>query len=110
MRRILVALLLTLSVLGVSAVPASAHGGSDPHFQDGHHFRSFHHGFHHVGPRLHHHHHFRQFGGFRHHHSVIFFTPSFVIPSHACDPVWVPGRWFWTGQQWVWLTEHWGCR
>jgi len=108
MRRILVVLLLTLSVLGGSAVPASARGGSHPHFKSGHHFRSFRHGFH-IDPRLHHRHHFSHFRAFRHPRSIIF-VPTVVIPSTACEPVWVPGRWFWTGHGWVWATEHWECR
>ena len=108
MRRILVVLLLTLSVLGVSAVPASARGGSHLHFKSGHHFRSFRHGFH-IDPRLHHRHHFSHFRAFRHPHSIIF-VPTVVIPSTACEPVWIPGRWFWTGHGWVWATEHRECR
>lgn len=108
MRRILVVLLLALSVLGVSAAPASARGGSHPHFKDGHHFRSFRHGFR-IDSRLHHHHHFGHLRAVRHPHSIIFF-PWFVLPSSACDPVRIPGRWFWTGGEWVWATEHWGCR
>ena len=108
MRRILVVLLLTLSVLGVSAVPASARGGSHLHFKSGHHFRSFRHGFH-IDPRLHHRHHFSHFSAFRNPHSIIF-VPTVVIPSTACEPVWIPGRWFWTGHGWVWATEHWECR
>ena len=108
MRRILVVLILTLSVLGVSAVPASARGGSHLHFKSGHHFRSFRHGFH-IDPRLHHRHHFSHFRAFRHPHSIIF-VPTVVIPSTACEPVWIPGRWFWTGHGWVRATEHWECR
>jgi hypothetical protein len=108
MRRILVGLLLTLSVLGVSTVPASARGGSQLHVTSGHQFRSFHHGVH-GGPRLHHRHHLSHFRAFRHPHSIIFF-PSFVTPSPACEPVWFPGRWVRIGHEWVWATEHWGCR
>lgn len=106
MRRMLVVLLLALSVLGVSAVPASAREGSHPHFK-GHHFRSFRHGFP-VGSRLHHRHQFGHLRAVRHPHSIIFF-PRFVLPSSACEPVRIPGRWFWAGGGWVWVTEHWGC-
>lgn len=109
MRRILVVLLLSLSVLGVSALPASARGDSHRHFKGGHHLRSFRHGFHHLGPRLHHRHHFSHLRALRHRHSIFFF-PGFVIPSTACDPVRIPGRWFWTGHEWLWVTEHWDCR
>lgn len=108
MRRILVVLLLALSVLGVSAVPASARGGAHPNFKGGQHFRSSRHGFR-IDSRLHHRHHFSHFRAFRHPHSIIF-VPTVVIPSTACEPVWTPGRWFWTGHGWVWATEHWECR
>ena len=111
MRRTLIVLFLLflgLAVFGVTAVPASARGGSHLHFKSGHHFRSFRHGFH-IGPRLDHRHHFNHFRAFRHPHSIIF-VPTVVIPSTACEPVWIPGRWFWTGHGWVWATEHWGCR
>lgn len=108
MRRMLVVLLLLLGVLGASAVPASA-AGSDLYFKSGHHFRSFRHGFP-GGTRLHHRHPFGHFRAFRHPHSIIFFFPTVVIPSPACEPVRIPGRWFRTGGGWVWVTEHWGCR
>lgn len=108
MRRILVVLLLTLSVLGVSAVPASARGGPQPHFKSGHHFRSFRHGFP-IGTLQLHRHHFSNFRAFRHPHSIIF-VPTVVIPSTACEPVWIPGRWVRISHEWVWVTEHWGCR
>lgn len=108
MRRILVVLLLALTVLGVSAAPASARGGSHPHFKGGHQPRSIRHGFR-IDSRLHPRHHFGHLRAVRHPHSIIFF-PRFVLPSGACDPVRIPGRWFWTGGEWVWATEHWGCR
>lgn len=108
MRRMLVVLLLVLGVVGVSAVPASARGGSHLRFKSGHHFRSLRHGFP-IGPRQHDRHPFSRFRAFRHPHSIIFF-PSFVIPSPACEPVRIPGRWLRTGGEWLWVTEHWGCR
>ncbi|MBI2081015.1 MAG: hypothetical protein HYT86_04700 [candidate division NC10 bacterium] len=108
MRRTLIVLFLSLAVFGVSAVPASARGGSDRHFKSGHHFRSFRHGFP-SGTRLHHRHPFGHFRAFRHPHSIIFF-PGFILPSHVCEPVRIPGRWVRIGSEWVWATEHWGCR
>lgn len=107
MRRRLVVLLLSLSVLGVSAVPASARGGSQLHFKSGQQFRSFRHGFPIGTLQLHRH----PFGhrAFRQPHSIIFF-PSFVLPSSACEPVRIPGRWVRIRSEWVWATEHWGCR
>lgn len=108
MRRILVALFLSLVLLGVSAVPASARGGSHPHVKGGHHVRSFRHGFP-SGPSLHHRHPFGRFRAVRHPHSVIFF-PAVVLPSPACEPIRIPGRWIRIGHEWVWVTEHWGCR
>ena len=112
MRRILIALFLSLGVFGISAVPASARGGSQPHFGGGHQFRSFGHSSHRVGPRFHHRHHFARVDRIRHPHSVFLFsvTPGFFIPFNACEPVWVPGQWVWNGYLWVWLPEHQRCR
>jgi hypothetical protein len=108
MRQTLIVLFLSLVVFGVGAVPASARGRSNLHFKSGHHFRSFRHGFP-SGTRLRHRHPFGQFRAFRHPHSVIF-SPSFVMPSPACEPIRIPGRWVRIGSEWVWATEHWGCR
>jgi hypothetical protein len=33
--------------------------------------------------------------------------PVVVHPPYRVNPIWVPGRWAWTGAYWVWVPGYW---
>jgi hypothetical protein len=33
--------------------------------------------------------------------------PVVVHPPYKVNPVWVPGRWAWSGAYWVWIPGYW---